>query len=152
MDLNIIRLKEIREDNDLKQEDVARALGIKQQQYSEYERGVVLISIEKLDKLADFYKAYSDWIDDGAPEGKPFSRNCGICVSLTLHLKDIGLTPKEREQARKLMRSQFIKAGLNGDYQFNNRELPYLTESAKGMIHTNKNRIAWVKREWQHYV
>lgn len=103
-------------------------------------------------KLAEFYEAYSDWIDAGAPEGKPFSRKCGICVSLTLHLKDIGLTPKEREQARKLMRSQFIKAGLNGDYPFNNRELPYLTESARGMIHTNKNRIQWVKKEWKHYV
>ena len=44
--MNINRLKEIREDKDLKQEDVANALGIKQQQYSEYERGVVLISIE----------------------------------------------------------------------------------------------------------
>lgn len=50
------------------------------------------------------------------------------------------------------MRSQFIKAGLNGDYPFNNRELPYLTESARGLIHTNKNRIAWVEKEWQHYV
>lgn len=45
-------------------------------------------------KLAEFYEAYSDWIDAGAPEGKPFSRNCGICVSLTLHLKQMGLTPK----------------------------------------------------------
>lgn len=103
-------------------------------------------------QLTEFYKAYSDWIDAGAPDGKPFSRNCGICVSLTLHLKAMGLTPKEMEQARKLMRSQFIKAGLNGYYPFNNRELSYLTESARGLIHTNKNRIAWVKKEWQHYV
>ena len=104
------------------------------------------------DKLAEFYNAYSDWIDAGAPEGKPFNRNCGICVSLTLHLKAMGLTPKEREQARKLMRSQFIKAGLNGDYPFNSQEKPYLSESARGLIHTNIARIAWVKKEWQHYV
>jgi hypothetical protein len=103
-------------------------------------------------KLAEFYEAYSNWIDSGAQEGKPFSRNCGICVSLTLHLKAMGLTPKEREQARKLMRAQFIKAGFNGDYPFNSREQPYLTESARGLIHTNKNRIAWVKRGWRHYV
>ena len=69
--MNIIRLKEIREDNDLKQEDVARALGIKQQQYSEYERGVVLISIEKLDKLADFYNTSIDYLVGRTEERKP---------------------------------------------------------------------------------
>lgn len=104
------------------------------------------------DKLADFYKAYSDWIDFGAPEGKLFSRNCGICVSLTFHLKAMGLTPKERELARHLMRSQFIKAGLNRDYPFNSQEKPYLVESARGLIHTNSDRIAWVRKEWKHYV
>lgn len=103
-------------------------------------------------QLSEFYKAYSDWIDAGAPEGKPFSRNCGICVSLTLHLKQMGLTPKEREQARKLMRAQFIKAGLSRDYPFNNAENSYYVECINGTIHTNKNRVAWVKREWQHYV
>ena len=34
--MNIERLKEIREDKDLKQSEVANAIGIKQQQYSEY--------------------------------------------------------------------------------------------------------------------
>ena len=33
------RLKDLREDLDLKQEEVAKRLGMKQQQYSEYERG-----------------------------------------------------------------------------------------------------------------
>ena len=75
IDLNIIRLKEIREDNDLKQEDVARALGIKQQQYSEYERGVVLISIEKLDKLADFYNTSIDYLVGRTDERKPYKKS-----------------------------------------------------------------------------
>lgn len=75
MYLNIIRLKEIREDNDLKQEDVARALGIKQQQYSEYERGVVLISIEKLDKLADFYNTSIDYLVGRTDERKPYKKS-----------------------------------------------------------------------------
>ena len=75
MDLNIIRFKEIREDNDLKQEDVAKALGIKQQQYSEYERGVVLISIEKLDKLADFYNTSIDYLVGRTDERKPYKKS-----------------------------------------------------------------------------
>ena len=37
--MNIDRLKEIRLDRDLLQRDVAEAIGIKRQQYSEYEIG-----------------------------------------------------------------------------------------------------------------
>lgn len=73
--MNINRLKEIREDKDLKQEDVANALGIKQQQYSEYERGVVLISIEKLNKLADFYQTSVDYLIGRTDERKPYPKS-----------------------------------------------------------------------------
>ena len=60
--MNINRLREIREDKDLLQKEVAQYLGIKQQQYSEYELGSVLISIEKLNKLADFYNISIDYL------------------------------------------------------------------------------------------
>lgn len=46
--MNISRLKDIREDNDLYQKDIANAIGIKQQQYSEYEIGKRLIPINYL--------------------------------------------------------------------------------------------------------
>ena len=73
--MDISRLKEIREDKDLKQEEVAKALGIKQQQYSEYERGVVLISIEKLDKLADYYDTSIDYLVGRTDERKPYKKS-----------------------------------------------------------------------------
>ena len=73
--MNIYRLKEIREDKDLKQEDVANALGIKQQQYSEYERGTVLISIEKLDKLANYYHTSVDYLIGRTDERKPYPKS-----------------------------------------------------------------------------
>ena len=73
--MNINRLREIREDKDLKQDDVAKALGIKQQQYSEYERGTVLISIEKLDKLADFYDTSIDYLVGRTDERKPYKKS-----------------------------------------------------------------------------
>ena len=73
--MNINRLKEIREDKDLKQEEVAKALGITQQQYSEYERGVVLISIEKLDKLADYYDTSIDYLVGRTDERKPYKKS-----------------------------------------------------------------------------
>lgn len=104
------------------------------------------------DKLAEFYKAYSDWIDAGVPEGEPFSRRSGLCGSLCSYLKSRDCKFPERDMALQLMKSQFIKAGLSRDYQFNNADNSYCLESINGEIHTNKNRVAWVKGEWQHYV
>ena len=103
-------------------------------------------------QLAEFYEAYSDWIDAGAPEGDPFGRRVGLCASLCLYLKGKCCNPREREVALFLMKSQFTKAGLSRDYPFNNADNSYYLESIDGAIHTNKNRVAWIKGEWQHYV
>lgn len=99
-------------------------------------------------KLADFYKAYSDWIDAGAPESEPFSRRVGLCGSLCLYLTSKGCRFPVRDMTLQLMKSQFIKAELSRDYLFNNADNSYCLESINGAIHTNKNRIAWVKKEW----
>lgn len=70
-----IRLKEIREDRDLKQEEVAKAIGISQVVYSRYERGIRLIPIDKLDKLADFYKVSVDYLICRTDERKPYPKS-----------------------------------------------------------------------------
>ena len=70
--MNIQRLKDLREDKDLLQKDVAEALPIKQQQYSEYEIGKRLIPIDKLSNLADFYKTSIDYILGKTDIKKPF--------------------------------------------------------------------------------
>lgn len=103
-------------------------------------------------QLAEFYKAYSDWIDAGAPEGEPFSRRSGLCGSLCLYLTSKGYRFPARDMTLQLMKSQFIKAGLSRDYPFNHAENSYYVECIDGSIHINKNRIAWVKKEWQYYV
>lgn len=103
-------------------------------------------------QLAEFYEAYSDWIDAGAPESEPFSRRVGLCGSIFLYLAMKGYPIKDRKITLEMMRAQFVKAGLDREYPFNNQENSYRMESINGLIHTNKNRIAWVKREWKHYV
>ena len=105
-----------------------------------------------LNQLSDFYKAYSDWIDSGSPEGEPFSRRVGLCGSLCSYLTSKGCKFTARDMTLQLMKSQFIKAGLSRDYPFNNADNSYRMESINGTIHTNKNRVAWVKGGWQHYV
>lgn len=56
------RLRDLREDNDLKQAEVAEYLGIQQTVYSRYERGFQTIPVEHLIKLADYYKVSIDYI------------------------------------------------------------------------------------------
>lgn len=56
------RLKDLREDKDMKQSDIAEFLGIQQTVYSRYERGFQNIPIEHLLSLADFYDVSTDYI------------------------------------------------------------------------------------------
>ena len=56
------RLKDLREDKDLMQSDVAKVLGVKQEQYSRYERGVFEIKFNQVIELAKFYDVSIDYI------------------------------------------------------------------------------------------
>ena len=56
------RLRDMREDADLSQRQLAEKLGIQQTVYSRYERGFQNIPLELLLKLADFYRVSLDYI------------------------------------------------------------------------------------------
>ena len=56
------RLRDLREDRDLKQIDIANVLGIEQTQYSRYERGVQMMGIDKYIILAKFYNISLDFL------------------------------------------------------------------------------------------
>ena len=72
--MNIQRLKEIREDKDLYQKDIAKILNITQQQYNKYELGINSIPIEKLDKLANFYNTSVDYLIGRTNNRKPYPK------------------------------------------------------------------------------
>ena len=55
-------LKELREDNDLTQETIAKHLNIKQNTYCQYENGQRQLPLEYLIALAKFYKTTTDYI------------------------------------------------------------------------------------------
>ena len=56
------RIKELREDNDITQKELAAYLHIKQNTYSQYENGQRQLPIEFLIMLAKYYKTSSDYI------------------------------------------------------------------------------------------
>lgn len=57
-----VKIRELRTDNDMPQERVAKYLGIAQTVYSRYETGKNDMKIEYLVKLAQFYGVSADYI------------------------------------------------------------------------------------------
>ncbi|MDE6111015.1 MAG: helix-turn-helix domain-containing protein [Eubacterium sp.] len=56
------RIRDLREDNDLKQKDLAAYLSIDQSTYSDYENGKINIPIEMLIRIADYYNVTLDYL------------------------------------------------------------------------------------------
>lgn len=70
----MLRLKDLREDKDLKQEDVAKFLNISQTNYSKYELGKINIPISSLIKLSEFFNTSIDYLLGLTNELKPYPR------------------------------------------------------------------------------
>ena len=70
--MKIERLKEIREDRDLLQKDIAKILNITQVQYSRYETGIRVIPVYHLEKLAKFYHTSVDYLIGLTDERNPY--------------------------------------------------------------------------------
>ena len=56
------RLRDLREDKDLKQRDIARVLQIHQTPYSDYELERLNVPVTALHILADFYEVSVDYL------------------------------------------------------------------------------------------
>ena len=56
------RIRNMREDNDLTQADVARHLNISQSTYSDYELGKLNVPIPSLSRLADLFGTSTDYL------------------------------------------------------------------------------------------
>lgn len=69
------RLRDIREDKDLKQIDLAKLLNVTQQTYSRYETGEISIDKNSLIKLANFYNTSVDYILGLTDERKPYPKS-----------------------------------------------------------------------------
>ena len=66
------RLRDLREDHDLMQKEIAAVLGIDQRVYSNYETGKREIPTRLLIILADYYKTSTDYILGRTNNPKPY--------------------------------------------------------------------------------
>lgn len=69
------RIKDLREDRDLSQKEVAGVIKTSQQQYSKIETGKADISGEKLKLLAKYYNVSADYILGLINEPRPLIQN-----------------------------------------------------------------------------
>ncbi|MBE5779728.1 MAG: helix-turn-helix transcriptional regulator [Clostridiales bacterium] len=67
------RLRDMREDADMTQKQVAELLGIQQTVYSRYERGFQTIPLEWLIKLADYYNVSLDYLTGRTNQQKRYA-------------------------------------------------------------------------------
>lgn len=91
--------------------------------------------------LEGYYKAYADWLDNGATPYRPFSRGVGLCSNLRYYTgadNILILTRLERQLA-----DQFEDAGLSAAYPFGEEAFDLCLD--QNNMHLDPNRIAWVK-------
>lgn len=70
----MFKIRDIREDKDLTQKQLAQLLNCTQQTYSRYETGEITIDIWNLIKLAEFYNTSIDYLVGITNEIKPYQR------------------------------------------------------------------------------
>lgn len=73
--MQYVRIKNLREDADVKQKDLADYLNISQRAYSSYERGARGIPSEILSKLADFHNTSVDYLLGRTDENQPYPKS-----------------------------------------------------------------------------
>ncbi len=67
-----MRIRDLREDADLTQSDVAKLLNVRQNTYSQYENGQRQIPIPLLIALAKYYETSVDYLLGLTDERKPY--------------------------------------------------------------------------------
>ena len=70
-----MRIRELREDKDKKQIEIAELLGIQQNSYSQIENGINTIQVDHLIRLASFYNTSTDYILGLTDEMKPYPKS-----------------------------------------------------------------------------
>lgn len=75
MDITL-RIKDIREDMDIGQKEIASMLCVRQNTYSQYENGHRTIPLEALVKLAQYYNTSVDYLLGITDCKKPYPKRC----------------------------------------------------------------------------
>ena len=70
----MLRIKDVREDKDILQKDIAKQLNVSQTNYSKYELGKINIPVETLKKMSIILDTSIDYLVGLTNEIKPYPR------------------------------------------------------------------------------
>lgn len=70
------RIRDLREDKDMSQKELAKTIGMSQTGYSKYETGENDIPTNILIKLAEFYNTSVDYLLGLTDISKPYDKSC----------------------------------------------------------------------------
>ena len=68
------RIRDLREDNNKSQTEIAKLLGIQQNSYSQIENEINNLQVDHLIKLANYYETSTDYLLGLTNETKPYPR------------------------------------------------------------------------------
>lgn len=71
------RIRNLREDKDMTQTDMAKILHIDQSTYSDYERGEINVPIEALIKISNCHETSVDYLVGKTNEKEPYPKKNG---------------------------------------------------------------------------
>lgn len=91
-------------------------------------------------KLIAFFKAWLDWVDNGAPERDPFSRSSGLCHAAEEGGHDV------RSELKEIFYRE-AHAGLIEDPVYPFEEGDYDKRLEEWSMHECPKRIAWVREK-----
>ena len=99
---NYQRLKDLREDHDLKQADIAKLLETTRQQIGKWENGIQAMGIDKYIKLAKYYNVSLDYLA-GLTNVKTVLSPSRSCTTYIINLfEHLSTQNKERIEERML--------------------------------------------------
>ena len=107
--------------------------------------------MEPEELLKQFYRAYWEWLEAGAPTGNDhiFGRGYGLCTNLYNQLMDRKEKYTVIYDMNRFLTAQFMDAGLNSTFPFDDQPINYEDDKKEGFLHLNPKRIAWAKEHMQ---
>ncbi len=70
--MKLRRIRDLREDNDLTQTDIAKILNVTQRTYSRYENGERSLPLDQLIKLVEYYNTSVDYLLNRTDRKEPY--------------------------------------------------------------------------------
>lgn len=121
----IKRIKDLREDKDKTQKEIAEYLGITQQQYSLYEKGNRTIPVDFLIMLSKYYKVSTDYILGLTDIKQPYTR---IKNNININFGNVEMKwGIKMENFKSILTSnkKSAKCEIEQEYDFENNEITF---------------------------